>query len=108
MTKELSDKKRKAIKNRLQKKKMKHQKPHTDSKTVLGTTFLVVRGLSVIFAIIISVGIVFGGATGTGYLMSLISDVNVPDSKELTDKINTIHQTSVMTYSNLQKTVTIP
>ena len=87
MTKELSHKKRKAIKDRLQKKKMKQQKPATDSKTVLGTTFLVIRGLSVIFAIIISVGVVFGGATGTGYLMSLISDVKLPDSKALTDKI---------------------
>ena len=103
MTKELSDRKRKAIKDRLQKKKMKQKKSTTDSKTVLGTTFLVIRGLSVIFAIIISVGVVFGGATGTGYLMSLISDVKLPDSKELTDKINTIHQTSVMTYSNGQK-----
>lgn len=103
MTKELSDKKRKAIKDRLQKKKMKQKKSTTYSKTVLGTTFLVIRGLSVIFAIIISVGVVFGGATGTGYLMSLISDVKLPDSKALTDKINTIHQTSVMTYSNGQK-----
>ena len=103
MTKELSDKKRKAIKDRLQKKKMKQKKPPTDSKTVLGTTFLVIRGLSVIFAIMISVGAVFGFATGTGYLISLISDVKIPDSKSLTDKINTINQTSVMTYSNGQK-----
>src|SRR5574337_220834 len=103
MTKELSDKKRKAIKDRLQKKKMKQQKPTTDRNTILGTTFLVIRGLSVVFAIIIRVGVVFGAATGTGYLMSLISDVKIPDTKSLTNKINTIHQTSVMTYSNGQK-----
>src|SRR5574337_686081 len=103
MTKASTDKKPTSIKDRFQKKKIKQQKPANDINTPQETTMLVIIGLSVIFAIIISVGVVFGGATGTGYLMSLISDVKLPNSKALTDKINTIHQTSVMTYSNGQK-----
>ena len=112
MTKEFSDKEREALQHRIAAKKAKRQeknknkkkkkKSPSDGRTILQTIFIVVRGLSIVFATILSLGIIFGAATGTGYLVSLISDVKVPSSKELTDKINTIHEASVMTYSNGQ------
>ncbi|MDN6082251.1 MAG: penicillin-binding protein, partial [Lactococcus raffinolactis] len=106
MTKEFSDKEREALQHRIKAKKAKrhekNKKSPSDGKTILQTIFIVARGLSVVFATILSLGIIFGAATGTGYLVSLISDVKVPSSKELTDKINTIHEASVMTYSNGQ------
>ena len=102
MTKEISDRKRKSKKTSI-KHKTHPKKQQTDSKTILGTTFIVVRGLSIIFAIMLSVGAVFAFSTGTGYLMSLITDVKVPSVNTLTDKINTIHEASVINYSNGQK-----
>lgn len=102
MTKEISDRKRKSKKTSI-KHKTHPKKQQTDSKTILGTIFIVVRGLSIIFAIMLSVGAVFAFSTGTGYLMSLITDVKVPSVNTLTDKINTIHEASVINYSNGQK-----
>ncbi|MGO3299042.1 MAG: transglycosylase domain-containing protein [Pseudolactococcus laudensis] len=112
MTKEFSDKEREALQHRIKAKKAKrneknknknkNKKSPSDGKTILETIFMVVRGLAVIFATILSLGIIFGAATGTGYLVSLISDVKVPASKVLTEKINTIPEASLMTYSNGQ------
>ncbi|MGX6991993.1 transglycosylase domain-containing protein, partial [Pseudolactococcus reticulitermitis] len=108
MTKEFSDKEREALQRRIEAKKAKRneknnkKKSPSDGKTILETIFMVVRGLAIVFATIVSLGIIFGAATGTGYLVSLISDVKVPSSKVLTEKINTIHEASVMTYSNGQ------
>lgn len=112
MTREFSDKEREALQHRIEAKKAKrneknknknkNKKSPSDGKTILETTFIVVRGLGVVFATILSLGIIFSAATGTGYLVSLISDVKVPSSKVLTEKINTIPEASVMTYSNGQ------
>ncbi|GAB2021360.1 transglycosylase domain-containing protein [Pseudolactococcus yaeyamensis] len=108
MSKEFSDKEREALQHRIEMKKAKRDEKNekksspSDGKTILETIFIVVRGLSVIFVTILSLGIIFGAATGMGYLVSLISDVKVPSSKLLTEKINTIHEASVMTYSNGQ------
>lgn len=110
MSKEFSDQEREAIQDRIQVKKVKRNEKNKYKKNKkspsdennLQTIFIVARGLSVVFVTILSLGIIFGAATGTGYFVSLISDVKVPSSKELTDKINTIHEASVMNYSNGQ------
>lgn len=110
MKKELSGKEREALQQKIaakrvkrdeKNKKKKNQTP-SDGKTILETIFIVTRGLGIVFAVVLALGATFGIATGTGYMVSLIDDVKVPSSKELTDKINTIHEASVMTYSNGQ------
>jgi penicillin-binding protein len=114
MRKELSDQEREALRHRLKNKKTKRDEKAkrkqaksktspADNKTRLETAFIVVRGLGIVFAIVMALGFVFGISTGTGYLVSLISDVKVPSTQLLTEKINTIHETSMMTYSNGQK-----
>ena len=113
MSKEFSDQEREAIQDRIQAKKVKrneknkykkNKKSPSDGKTILQTIFIVARGLSVVFVTILSLGIIFGAATGTGYFVSLISDVKVPSSKELTDKINTIPKTLLRLIDSFQTT----
>ncbi|GFH42766.1 penicillin-binding protein 1B [Lactococcus hodotermopsidis] len=118
MAKEFSEEERKRLKQqladkktkRLEKVKQKEDKKNpdkgikqTDGKTILQTSFIVVRGLGVVAGVIVLLVGVFGVATGTGYLVSLISDVKLPSKTFLTDKINTIPEVSSMTYSNGQK-----
>ncbi|GFH41026.1 penicillin-binding protein 1B [Lactococcus insecticola] len=88
---------------RQNKAKNKQNSDDDKGKTAFETVFLVVRGLSTIALILVGLGTVFGAATGTGYLVSLISDVKVPSSKVLAEKINAIHEVSVMNYANGQK-----
>ena len=75
MSKEFSDQEREAIQDRIQAKKVKrneknkykkNKKSPSDGKTILQTIFIVARGLSVVFVTILSLGIIFGAATGTG------------------------------------------
>ncbi|WEV60487.1 transglycosylase domain-containing protein [Streptococcaceae bacterium ESL0729] len=62
--------------------------------------FLSVRGVVFTLLTIIFLGGLFVGSIGIGYFASLIDEVKVPDKEELTQKINNIHGTSNIVYSN--------
>ena len=93
--------KRRIEERRKQRKNKEKEKLENVEKTnPFSMIFNVVRGLSVVFAILFAIIAVFGATAGLGYFARLVENTKVPSKTELLSEINDIHGVSSMKYSN--------
>ena len=99
------DKARKNLQEKMQTRRQKgsgqqNQNHPKENKRIASTVFTVFRGLSVIFGIVLVLGVTFGAAAGVGYFVRLVEKTPQANKEKMLSAINNIHGVSTLKYSN--------
>ena len=86
--------------NEEKKESKKKKKRKSNDSGIFNIIFTSVRGVILLILFFLALIGVFVGSAGIGYLASLVNEVELPSTKELSDKINNIHGTSSMVYKD--------
>ncbi|PCR99762.1 transglycosylase domain-containing protein [Lactococcus fujiensis] len=99
------DKMRRRLEHKVQTKRENSndgKQKNNDLKRTLSTTFTVIRGLLIVFGVVLILGGTFGAAAGIGYFARLIEKTDTPNRAKMLAEINDIHGVSSLKYSNGQ------